>query len=213
MRARRAGSSALPAARFYGVPVSQTDHELGAPAASGDEDDLRFDADDDADEQSDLFADDVDDGDVPTVSLEPRERAASGWSLRWVVGAFAVLVVAGLTIGIVVFNSAAPDNPRGRVTPQETTRAFLTAINRGDEKAAARLSCDKFGADARSAARSGADPGISFSLVPPVTRSDTTHATAQFAQRMKVGGSVQRTPYKILLHRASTGRWLVCARG
>lgn len=210
MRARRAGSSAFPAARFYGVSVSQTDHDLGASAASRDEDDLRFDADDDADEQSDLFADDAD---VPTVSLDPRERAASGWSLRWVVGAFAVLVVAGLTSGIVVFNSAAPDSPRGRVTPQQTTRAFLTAINRGDEKAAARLSCSAFGADARSAARSGADPGISFSLVPPVTRSDATHATAQFAQRMKVGGSVQRTPYKILLERASTGRWLVCARG
>jgi hypothetical protein len=127
-----------------------------------------------------------------------------------VVGAFAALVVIGLTVGIVVFNSASPERARGAATPQAATRQFLEAVNRGDGDAAAAISCNAFGDQARAVARTGKDPGISFTLVV-VTPLGKDTATAEFAQHMQLGKTVQNTPYRITLERGSQ-RWLVCGR-
>jgi hypothetical protein len=164
------------------------------------------DSDTELDTDSDLF-----DGDEPpTLSLAPRERPLTTWRLRWVLGVFVLVVVAALTVGIIVFNSASPERARGAASPTAATRTFLAAINQGNGATAAAISCTSFGDEARAAARSGKDPGISFTLVQ-VTPRGNDHATAEFAQHIKVGGTIQNTPYRIALLRGSS-LWLVCGR-
>jgi hypothetical protein len=160
------------------------------------------------DGQLELF----DGDDPPTVELEQRPpRPRSSWlRLRWVLVAFGVLVIGGLTLGIVVFNAAAPDEPRGAATPTAATRQFVAALNAGDRAGAADIACDEFADQARAAARSGQDPDISYTLVT-VTSRDKDHATAELAQRMRIAGAVQNVPYRVALLRGAQ-RWLVCGR-
>jgi hypothetical protein len=152
------------------------------------------------------------DGDLPAVELEPSARPQPWWlRTRWLVVACGLLVVVGLTVGILVFNASAPDAPRGARSPALAARQFVAALNAGDGIRAARVSCDRFGDDARAAARSGADPGISFALVS-VTTSDKDNATATLVQQLRLGASgSQRVPYRLALLRGA-GLWLVCGR-
>lgn len=168
------------------------------------------DSDTEPDTEFDIDSDLFDDDEPPTVSLAPRDRPSSNWRLRWVLGVFVVLVVAGLTIGIIVFKSATPERARGALTPGGATRQFLAAINKGDGAAAAAVSCSSFGDDARAAAHSGVDPSISFTLVD-VIQHGNDHASAEFAEHIRFGKSVQNKSYRITLLRGSS-RWLVCGR-
>jgi hypothetical protein len=159
-----------------------------------------------------LFDDDPDQDDPVTVELEPRgagERSA--WlRTRWAVVAFAALVVVALSVGIVVFNASAPEAPRGAKSPSEAARQYVAALNAGDAKSAAALSCSDFADEARAAAASGKDPGISYSLGPVrnVTKND---ATARVTQRLKFSDSTQNVPSTVALLRGS-GLWLVCGK-
>jgi hypothetical protein len=153
-----------------------------------------------------------DDPSVPDVSLEPAARRQPWWlRTRWLVVACGLLVVVGLTVGILVFNASAPDAPRGARTPALAARQFVAALNAGDRDGAAQVSCDRFGDAARAAARSGADPAISFTLVA-VTARDKDNATASLVQLLRLSSSdAQRVPYRLALQRGA-GLWLVCGR-
>jgi hypothetical protein len=73
------------------------------------------------------------------------------------------------------------------------------------------VSCERFGDAARAAARSGADPAISFTLVA-VTARDKDNATASLVQLLRLSSSdAQRVPYRLALQRGA-GLWLVCGR-
>lgn len=154
------------------------------------------------------------DGDErPTVSLERAQRHTDRWWLRtrWVVVAFGVVVLAGLGIGIAVFNASAPDRARGERTPQLAAAAFVHAIQAGRRDEAAELACAEFADEARAIARSGVDPGISFRLVG-VSENGKDDARARFTERIDFGGGdVQSTRYEVTLRRGG-GRWLVCGR-
>jgi hypothetical protein len=153
-----------------------------------------------------------DDPSVPDVSLEPAARRQPWWlRTRWLVVACGLLVVVGLTVGILVFNASAPDAPRGARTPALAARQFVAALNAGNGDGAAHISCDRFGDAARAAARSGADPAISFTLAG-VTTLDKDNATATLVQQLRLSASdAQRVPYRLALLRGA-GLWLVCGR-
>jgi hypothetical protein len=150
--------------------------------------------------------------DVTDGALDVSARRRPWWlRTRWLVVACALLVVVGLTVGILVFNASAPDAPRGARTPALAARQFVAALNAGDGAGAARMACDRFGDAARAAARSGADPSISFTLVGVTTR-DRDNATATLVQQLRLSASdTQRVPYRLALLRGA-GLWLVCDR-
>jgi hypothetical protein len=156
----------------------------------------RPDLDGDHDRDFELF----DGDDPPEVEFDREPRKQASWlRLRWVLIAFVVLVVGGLTVGILVFNAAAPEVARGARTPSA-----------GDGPRAANLSWAECADSARAAARSGGRPDVSFALVG-VTARGIDYATAEFAQRRKVGGVFHNVPYRVSLRRGDK-RWLVCDR-
>ncbi|HZZ96519.1 MAG TPA: hypothetical protein VFE19_05880 [Jatrophihabitantaceae bacterium] len=161
----------------------------------------------DPDRDFELF----DDEEPPEVELDREPHKQPSWlQLGWVVAAFVVLVVAGLTIGIVVFNAAAPKPARGAPTPTAATHQFLAALNAGDSSGAANISCAEFADSARAAARSGSRPDVSYALVT-VTARGNDHATAEFAQHRKIRGVFHNVPYRVSLRRGDK-RWLVCGQ-
>jgi hypothetical protein len=167
----------------------------------------RSDLDGDHDRDFELF----DGDDPPEVEFDREPRQQASWlRLRWVLVAFVVLVVAGLTVGILVFNAAAPQIARGARTPAAASHQFLAALNAGDGPGAANISCAEFADSARAAARSGSSPDVSFALVG-VTARGSDYATAEFAQHRKIGGVFHNVPYRVSLRRGDK-RWLVCGR-
>jgi hypothetical protein len=138
----------------------------------------------------------------------PRRRPTH---LRAVVIAAVAVVVVGLVVGIVVFNSSAPSLGRGAETAQFAASTFVAAINNGNEKGAAAIACDSFANPARAAARTGSDPGISFALGRVTTVSNTVaHVSVQ--ERIELPGGLMHTQLLTLTIVRSGGRWLVCGR-
>lgn len=131
--------------------------------------------------------------------------------LRAIVITAGVIVVVGLVVGILVFNASAPSLGRGADSASAAASTFVAAINDGDEKAAADIACGQFADPARAAARTGADPGITFALGRLTMRSTTT-ATVSVQERITLpGGQVHTQPLTLDIQR-SGGRWLVCGR-
>jgi hypothetical protein len=125
---------------------------------------------------------------------------------RYVIAA-GVLVVVGMVAGIVVFNNSAADTTRGARTATDAAREFVHALNAGDEKTAAGVSCDSYADGARAAARSGSQ-GVGYTLVAVRTVADGT-ATASITAALDVGGQQQTNSLSVNVFR--TGRlWLVC---
>jgi uncharacterized membrane protein len=173
--------------------VSEDDHTLAL-----------FDGDQDDDEH---------DHDPATVELvgRPAHEPSRWLRTRWVVLAFAVLVVVALTVGIIVFNASAPTRARGAKSATVAAQGYVAALNAGDGAKAAQLACDDFADEARADARSGADPGISYTL-SHVTSADKNNAIAAGAQHLKIaGGTTQNEAFHLSLVRSS-GLWLICGR-
>jgi hypothetical protein len=175
-------------------------------------------SDEDALEQDELDRDELErdepgDGEPAVVEFEPRAGSERVRSLRtlWVVVAFAALVVIALTVGIVVFNASTPDPARGSKSAALAAQRYVAALNAGNGQRAAAAACDDFADQARADARSGADPGIAYTLdrVSSITKND---ATALVTQHLKVGGGpTQNEPSTLSVLR--TGRlWLICGR-
>jgi hypothetical protein len=99
-------------------------------------------------------------------------------------------------------------NLRGEVSATLAAQHFVTAVNSGNKDDAAAVACANFADQARSAATSGADPGIDF-VLDSVAVDGSSSGTAELTQRVRVGGSTQRQPYLVHLQRTD-GRWLVC---
>jgi len=138
----------------------------------------------------------------------PHHRPAH---LRAIVIAAVSVVVVGLVVGILVFNASAPTLGRGADTADAAASTFVAAVNDGDEKGAADISCDQFADPARAAARTGRDAGITFALGHLTMRSKTT-ATVSVQERITLpGGHVHTQPLTLSIQR-SGGRWLVCGR-
>ena len=118
-----------------------------------------------------------------------------------------------LVIAIAVITAVAVHRQHGSARGASTARTaatlFVGAINSGSGSGAAAISCDSFAADARSAARSGADPGISFSLGAISITGDG--ATAVLNQVFDVGGSTQDSQHTLTLQKTD-GLWLVCGQ-
>lgn len=131
--------------------------------------------------------------------------------LRAIVIAALVVVVVGLIAGVIVFNTSAPPLGRGAETAAAAATQYVTAVNAGDETAAARISCDSFSDDARAQARSGSDKGISFRLgkVQSVSKADAVVVVSETLSLP--GGHRHSQPMTLALSR-SGGRWLVCGR-
>jgi hypothetical protein len=123
-------------------------------------------------------------------------------------GCAAVLVAGGIIAGVVLTSS--DDSLRGEITATLAARHFVAALNAGNKDGAAAVACDNFADQARSAAASGADPGIDF-VLDSVAIAGTSSGTAELTQRLRVGGSTQRQPYLVHLQRTD-GRWLVCGQ-
>lgn len=121
-------------------------------------------------------------------------------------GAAAAAVAGGVTAGVVFANSGG--DLRGELTATRAAQHFVSALNAGDKDAAAAVACDNFADAARSAATSGADPGIDF-VLDSVRLTGATSGTAEITQRLAVGGTTQKQPYLVHLDRTD-GRWLVC---
>jgi hypothetical protein len=160
----------------------------------------------------DDFDDDSDDDDPASVEFPLRPTRDTWWlRTRWVVVAFAVLVVVALTVGILVFNASAPDAPRGAKSATVAARQFVTALNAGNGVHAAAISCTDFADQAKADAKSGQDPDISYTL-DAVRSGSKNDATALLTEHLKFsGGSTQRVPSTISLLR-SGGLWLICGR-
>jgi hypothetical protein len=164
-----------------------------------------------------LFGDDSEPGyepDVPgTVQLEPRPSRLSRWHIRtrWAVLACAALVVVGLTVGILVFNASAPDRVLGAASAKAAAQQYVAAVNAGNGRGAAAISCTEFADDARAAAASGKDPDITFSL----DRIDASHkndATVTVTEHLRFSGGTKQTEASRLSVLRSGGRWLMCGR-
>jgi hypothetical protein len=163
-----------------------------------------------------IVVDDPDDG-WPVAHLgsghtEDRDdRPHRPAHLRAVIVAAVAVVVVGLVVGIFVFNASAPPLGRGASSASDAAATFVAAIDNGDEKAAADISCDQFADAARAAARTGSDPGITFALGRLTMRSTTTAAVSVQERITLPGGTLHRQPLTLDLQR-SGGRWLVCGR-
>lgn len=130
---------------------------------------------------------------------------------RWVVVAAIAIVVVGMVVGILLFNSAAPDAARGAASARQAAQQYVAALNGGDRIAATAISCDTFANDARSAARSGADPSLDYTLDKLIV-GDRTSSTAMITEHWTLpGGTRQHRPADVAVLRSS-GRWLVCGR-
>lgn len=130
---------------------------------------------------------------------------------RWVVVAAVVIVVVGMVVGIVVFNASAPDAARGAESAKAAATEFVAAVNAGNLTGAAAISCDPFADEARSAARSGKDPSIRYTL-DSVRKDDKTSATAAIVEHLKFRDApAQEVQSRISVLRSS-GRWLMCGR-
>jgi len=124
-------------------------------------------------------------------------------------------LTAGLVVVLVVVILTAiaagrhHSSARGAGSAATAATLFVGAINSGSADGAAAISCTAFADGARSAARSGADPGISFKLGDVAVEGDS--ATAQLEQTFDVGGSSQQSEHQLTLKKAG-GRWLVCGQ-
>jgi hypothetical protein len=120
-------------------------------------------------------------------------------------------LVAGLMIVTAIMLTAcqAQSHARGANDPKTAATLFVGSINAGSSDGAAAISCTSFADAARSAARSGHDPGITFSLGTVTTDGDG--ATAVLIQSTNVGGSTQQSQRALTL-RKSDDRWLVCGQ-
>jgi hypothetical protein len=141
---------------------------------------------------------------------EPNpSRAAT--HLRAIVITAAVIVIVGFVIGVLVFNASTTHLGRGEATAGDAASRYLAAVNAGDETDAAAVACDTFANDARAAARTGSDAGISFAL-GPLRMSSKTAATVVVIERLMLpGGRVHNQPTSLNILR-SGGRWLMCGR-
>ena len=93
-----------------------------------------------------------------TATEAPRSRRR-----LWIgAGCAAVLVAGGIVAGVVLTSS--DGNLRGEVSATLAAQHFVTALNSGNKDDAAAVACANFADQARSAATSGADPGIDFVL-------------------------------------------------
>jgi hypothetical protein len=127
-----------------------------------------------------------------------RARAA-------IAGSVLVAVAAGATTA-----GCSEGSPtRGAATAKTAATLFVGAINSGSGSGAAAISCTAFADAARSQARSGSDPGISFSLGSVTENGDS--ANAQLDQATNVGGTTQTTTFTLTLQK-SGGLWLVCGQ-
>jgi hypothetical protein len=123
---------------------------------------------------------------------------------------FVVLAVfAGCLTASLAGCTSSASKPRGAVSAQAAATDFVTAIDAGNGAAAAAISCTAFGNEARGAATSGADPGISFSVSS--VKVSGIAGTASLVQTLRVGGGRQTTRYTLILAERSK-RWLVCGR-
>jgi hypothetical protein len=131
--------------------------------------------------------------------------------LRAIVVTAAVIVIVGFVLGVLVLNHSAPHPGRGEATAADAAARYLAAVNRGDETDAAAVACDTFADDARAAARTGSDAGISFAL-GRLHMSSKSAATVVVVERLALpGGHVSRQPTALNILR-SNGRWLMCGR-
>jgi len=119
------------------------------------------------------------------------------------------LVAAALVAAIVVLHRPARSTS-GQRTPQLAAESFVAAIDAGNPAAAKAASCSAFADQARAAAGTGADPGISFAL-RSVAVTGPTSATAQVTERLRFPGSSQQISLVLEVRKSQRG-WLVCGR-
>lgn len=144
-------------------------------------------------------------------SGEPDDTPHRPAHLRAIVIAAVAIVVVGLVIGIVVFNSSAPPLGRGAASASAAASTFVAAVNAGDEAGAADIACDRFADPARAVARTGSDAGISFALGRVTMRSKTA-ASVSVRERITLPGGHVHTQSLTLALVRSGARWLVCGR-
>jgi hypothetical protein len=126
----------------------------------------------------------------------------------WIgLGCAGVLVAGGAVAAVVLASSGS--GLRGEISATVAAHHFVAALNSGNKDDAAAVSCDNFADQARSAAASGADPGIDF-VLDSVAAGDGS-GTAELTQRLRVDGKTQQQPYLVHLQRTD-GRWLVCGQ-
>jgi hypothetical protein len=142
----------------------------------------------------------VNQADVVADPPRPRRRLWIG------IGCAAVLVAGGVIAAVELSSSG---ELRGEISATLAAHHFVTALNAGNKDDAAAVACDNFADQARSAAASGADPGIDFVL--DSVAAGSTSGTAELTQRLRVDGGTQRQPYLVHLQRTD-GRWLVCGQ-
>jgi hypothetical protein len=137
----------------------------------------------------------------PMSETTPRGRG------RLIIGSAAIVVIA-VVVTVLVSRHHGTD-ARGARDAKTAATLFVGAINSGSGDGAAAISCTSFADAARSAARSGADPGISYALGAVTTSG--TDATAVLTQSFDVAGSVQKSNQTLTLAETG-GLWLVCGR-
>ena len=152
--------------------------------------------------------DDVDNGDGSETDDAERGRPAH---LRAIVIAAVAVVVVGLVVGILVFNASAPPLGRGAQTAAAAADRYVSAIDAGDEPAAAEIACDSFADDARAQARTGADKGISFRM-GKVHQVSKTDAVVVVTETLTLPGGHRHSSPTTLAITESGGRWLICGR-
>lgn len=145
------------------------------------------------------------------VDPDEPEQPTGPHHLRLILIVAALIVVVGFVVGVVLFNSSAPPLGRGAETAGAAAAKYVTAVNAGDEKAAADIACDSFADDARAQAGTGADRGISFRLgrVRMVSKAD---AIATLTERIELPGATSKAQPVALAISRSGGRWLICGR-
>jgi len=136
------------------------------------------------------------------MSDSPPPRGRTGVTI----GVVTVLIIAVL---VVIAVGRHRTSSRGAASPTTAATLFVGAINAGSGDGAAAISCTSFADGARSTARSGADPGISYKLGDVLVDGNT--ATAQLQQTFDIAGSPHQSQHQLTLKR-SGGRWLVCGQ-
>ena len=126
----------------------------------------------------------------------------AGWTISAV-----VLIAAAVLVALAAGRHHT--NARGAASAQVAATMFVNAVNHGQGDGAAAISCDRFADGARSAARSGADPGISYRLGTVTVNGNS--ASALLTQIFDVGGSDQEGQHLLTLTK-SGGLWLVCGQ-
>jgi hypothetical protein len=138
----------------------------------------------------------------------PADAAQHTRTRTWVWVA-ALVLAAATVVAVLLFGTDRSSPGRGAGSAEAAAEQFVAALNAGDKRAAAEISCTGFQDQARSEAVSGMDPAISFHLDGVDHLGDGAQARISQTFELPDGTPPQVQPIVLDVIRTD-GNWLVC---